>query len=66
MITTCLKTVVVGRQRHAPCEILLLQQSPFCVSQISWRLYYCYKDEVKSSRTHFLRYYWIENGVCLS
>ena len=27
--TTCLKTVVGGKQGHAPCKILLLQQSLF-------------------------------------
>ena len=27
--TTCLKTVVCCRQRHAPCEILLFQQILF-------------------------------------
>ena len=33
--TTYLITVVGDRQRHAPCKILLLQQSLiFCVSQI--------------------------------
>ena len=27
--TTCLRTVVWGKQGHAPCEILLLHQTPF-------------------------------------
>ena len=31
---TCLKTVVVSKQRHAPCEILLLHEASFCVSPI--------------------------------
>ena len=31
--TTCLRTVVGGRQRHTPRKILSLQQSLFCVSQ---------------------------------
>ena len=30
--TTCLKTVVGGKQGHAPCKILLLQQSLFFTS----------------------------------
>ena len=30
--TICLKTVVGGKQGNAPCKILLLQQSLFCVS----------------------------------
>ena len=28
--TTCFKTVVGGKQGHAPCKILLLQQILFC------------------------------------
>ena len=32
--TTCLKTVVVGKQGHAPCKILLLQQSLFLCQSI--------------------------------
>ena len=32
MTTTCLKTVVGGKQGHAPCKILSLQQSTFFVS----------------------------------
>ena len=31
-ITTCPKTVVGGKQGHAPCKILSLQQSLFYVS----------------------------------
>ena len=30
--TACLKTVSGGKQGHAPCKILLLQQSPYFVS----------------------------------
>ena len=30
--TTCHKTVVGGRQGHAPCRILLLHKACFCVS----------------------------------
>ena len=30
--TTCLKTVVGGKQGHAPCKILLLHKASFCVS----------------------------------
>ena len=29
---TCLKTVVVGMQGHAPCKIPLLHKASFCVS----------------------------------
>ena len=32
--TTCLKTVVRGKQGHAPCEIRLLHKAFFCVIQI--------------------------------
>ena len=31
-ITTCLRTVVEGKQGHVPCKILLLHQSLFFVS----------------------------------
>ena len=37
--TTCIKAVVGGKQGHAPCRILSLQQCLFCVSRISWRSY---------------------------
>ena len=35
--TSCLKTVVFGKQGHAICKIISLQQIVFCVSEISWR-----------------------------
>ena len=39
--TTCLKTMVEGKQGHACCKILSLHEAPFCVNQILWRLYNC-------------------------
>ena len=36
-ITTCSKTVVAGKQGHAPCILLLLQQCFLRISQISWK-----------------------------
>ena len=63
--TTCLGTVVGGRQGHAPCEECLLQQSHIlcqlnCVEIIRLRQYWG-----KSGHPHFCGYYWIWNiGVC--
>ena len=38
LVTTTRPRNVVGvKQVHAPCELLLFQQSLFCVRQISWR-----------------------------
>ena len=52
MTTTCPKTVVGGKQGHAPCKISLLQESLFLASV---EFYGGHKTEVNLA-THILLY----------
>ena len=55
--TTCIKAVVGVSKGLLPVKYICSDKASFCVSQISWRSYDRFKDEVKSGHPHFCGYY---------